>query len=127
MTAQPLTRRSLHDEFAFLLDSTVDLPADKYDRDTLLMRLEVAARARMVNLEQEAERLRGSVTATRIVEAEARALDSEHERDLLAARVEWAKNVIVDSPLGVDGLKPIIAALCATDDEVRAWARGRGK
>ena len=46
-TRPPLARRSLRDELAFLLDSTVDLPADAYDRDTLLMRLESAFLTRM--------------------------------------------------------------------------------
>lgn len=38
-----LKRRNMRDSLAFLLDSTVDMPAG-YDRDTLLMRLEALIR-----------------------------------------------------------------------------------
>lgn len=44
--SRPLQVRSLRDELAFLLDSTVDMPSRNYDRDTLLMRLETAFEVR---------------------------------------------------------------------------------
>lgn len=56
-----LEQRSLRDELAFLLDSTVDLPAyppHGYDRDTLLMRLEAAVEFRVSAALAEGARLR---------------------------------------------------------------------
>lgn len=43
----PLKRRAVRDELAYLLDSTVDLPRESYDRDTLLSRLEAAVLVRV--------------------------------------------------------------------------------
>jgi len=56
-----LTRRSLRDELAFLLDSTVDLPANAYDRDTLLLRLESAVEMDRQMLLAACERARGMI------------------------------------------------------------------
>ena len=67
--APALTRRSIRDELAFLLDSTVDLPewvegnrtstaVPGYDRDTLLMRLEAAVLTRVQEAAASPERVR---------------------------------------------------------------------
>lgn len=77
-----LNRRNLRDALCFLLDSTVDLPADSYDRDTLLMRLECEVNTREAALVKERDALR------------------EYLHDICDAYEAWQK--ACDSPPGGD-------------------------
>ena len=74
-----------------------------------------AARARIAELEADWEL--GTQAIARL----------QSKRDLLAARVEWAKEARADDEDRSLCLFRIARALNATDDEVRAWAKERGK
>ena len=63
-------RRSLRDELAFLLDSTVGLEPSDYDRDTLLMSLEVACE---MEHKERSRALAGQVLELRSMLGEAQA------------------------------------------------------
>ena len=82
----PLTPRSLRDELAFLLDSTVDLAPEHYDRDTLLMRLECAFLVRHEAIQSTpAGPTPDSATAAHTIDAMYTArFNAEHQPDLTA-------------------------------------------
>ena len=110
--APALTRRSIRDELAFLLDSTVDLPewvegnrtstaVPGYDRDTLLMRLEAAVLTRVQEAAASPERVREQAIADSPTwpwvlafahEMEAKLAENRHKGD----REGWARSGAYD-------------------------------
>jgi len=76
-----------------------------------------SASIRIAELEQTADRRQKNNLA--LIES---MKEIENERDLLAARVEWAKSLAADTSLREGAM---LVALNATDDDVRAWMEQR--
>ena len=76
--------RSIRDELAFLLDSTVDLEPKDYDRETLLMRLECSFNVRLAEAGEAAEECRAAL------------------RDVWVAQDDWCSKyeAVLDRVLG---------------------------